>query len=176
MNPCLVIIIWGARKHSAFICVILSDIGGCLLGSALFSGAAKSIGVRDRWIGWSENQRLRNLAWVIDNWRLLIFPWVRVKNLSSHVLGQINRRIGRDWQQKWGYSPVLMETFVDPALYEGTSYKAASWIYLGMTTGEGLVRKGKSYTTTPKKVYVRPLRKDFRELLCLDRLVGREQI
>jgi len=166
----------GSKKAFGFHMRYFIGNRGGLLGSVLFCGAAKSIGVRDRWIGWSENQRLRNLAWVINNWRLLIFPWVKVKNLSSHVLGQINRRIGRDWQQKWGYSPVLMETFVDPALYEGTCYKAASWIYLGMTTGEGLVRKGKSYTTTPKKVYVRPLRKDFRELLCLDRLVGREQI
>ncbi|MBW1834990.1 MAG: DUF4338 domain-containing protein, partial [Deltaproteobacteria bacterium] len=45
------------------------------LGCVLFSGAAKSMGTRDRWIGWTEKQRLNNLAWVINNSRFLIFPW-----------------------------------------------------------------------------------------------------
>jgi len=39
------------------------------LGCVLFSGAAKSMGTRDRWIGWTEKQRLNNLAWVINNSR-----------------------------------------------------------------------------------------------------------
>lgn len=149
---------------------------GGVLGCVLFAGSARAIGVRDRWIGWSENQRLRNLAWVINNTRFVIFPWVRVRNLSSHVLGKISREISSHWQDRWGYCPVLMETFVDPDIYKGTSYKAAGWQCVGMTTGEGLVREGKSYTTTPKQVYVKALRGDFRRLLCLDRLVGRDEI
>jgi hypothetical protein len=150
---------------------VVSERG--LLGCLLFSGAAKALSVRDRWIGWTERQRLKNLAWVINNTRFLIFPWVRVKNLASHVLGQATRRIKDDWQQRWGYSPVLMETFVDPEHYHGSCYKAANWEYLGMTTGEGLVRKGKSYNTTPKMIFVKPLVKDFRSLLCSEQLKGR---
>ena len=68
-----------------------------------------------------------------------------------------------------------METFVDPR-HEGSSYKAAGWEYLGMTTGEGLVRKGKSYRTTPKKIFVKPLEDNFRQLLCSKGLVGRREI
>jgi len=153
--------------------LIGSGVG--MLGCALFSGAAKSLGVRDRWVGWVEERRLMNLGWVINNSRFLIFPWVRVRNLSSHVLGRIARRIGDDWEECWGYRPVLMESFVDPGYYEGSCYKAAGWEYLGMTTGEGLVRKGKSYTTTPKMIFVKPLVKNFRELLCSKELSGRRE-
>ena len=144
-----------------------------VLGCVLFSGAAKALRARDRWIGWTEQQRLRNLAWVINNSRFLIFPWVRIKNLASHVLGQIEKQIGQDWEQHWGYRPLLMETFVDPRHYEGSCYKGANWHCLGQTTGEGLVRQRKIYTTSPKKIFVKPLVKDFRTLLCSESLRGR---
>jgi len=136
------------------------------LGCLLFSGAAKSMGERDRWIGWSEMERLNRLGWVVNNSRFVIFPWVKVKYLASHVLGQIARRIREDYQERWGYRPVLMETFVDPCLYQGTCYKAANWQHLGMTTGEGLVREGKSYTTSPKMIFMMPLVENFRKVLC----------
>jgi len=35
-----------------------------------------------------------------------------------------------------------------------------------MTKGIGLVRKAKSYITTPKKIYMKPLTKNFRKKLC----------
>jgi len=143
-----------------------------ILGCILFSGAAKSLGVRDEWIGWTKNQRLRNLAWIINNSRFLLFPWVNVRNLISYVWGQIFRSIRSDWQNKWGFSPVLMETFVDPQLYHGTSYQASSWEDLGMTTGQGLIRKGKTYKTSPKKIYMKPLVKDFRRILCSKNSTG----
>jgi hypothetical protein len=144
-----------------------------LLGCLLFQGAAKALRVRDEWIGWTKGQRLRNLPWVINNSRFLIFPWVKVKNLGSHSLGQALRRIRDDWQERWGYQPVLAESFVDPERYEGISYKADNWVYLGKTTGRGLPRNGKSYTSSPKKVFVRALASDFRALLCSEQLNGR---
>jgi len=75
--------------------------------------------------------------------------------------------------ERWDYSPALVETFVDPGYYHGSCYKAANWEYLGMTTGEGLVRKGKRYSTSPKMVFVKPLVKDFRSVLVSDELKGR---
>ena len=122
-----------------------------LLGCILFAGAGKALRVRDRWIGWTKEHRLRNLTWVINNSRFLILPWVKVKNLGSHILGQALRRIRDDWQERWGYRPLVAESFVDPQRYEGCSYKAANWHYLGMTTGEGLPRKGKSATPPPPR-------------------------
>lgn len=136
------------------------------LGCLLFSGAAKALGVRDRWIGWTDIQRLQRLAWVVNLSRHLVLPWVQVPNLSSHVLAKVAGRIRADWQERWGYQPVLIETFVDPRSHEGSCYRASGWKYLGMTTGEGLARPGHSYTTTPKMIFVRPLVRGFGRLLC----------
>jgi len=146
------------------------------LGCILYSGAAKCMGARERWIGWTEQQRLRNLPWVINNSRYLIFPWVKVTNLASHVLGQISRQIRVHWHERWGYAPVLMETFVDPQHYQGSCYQAANWQYVGMTTGQGLVRAGKRYQTSAKKIFIKPLVKNYRDLLCSEKLVGRVPI
>lgn len=149
---------------------IKSDQG--ILGCLLFSGSSKSIGVREKWIGWTEKQRLRNHGWVINNSRFLIFPWVNVPCLASHALSLVEKQIVRDWHEQWEYRPVLMETFVDPKKFKGTCYKAANWECIGMTSGEGLIRKGKNYTTSPKKIFVRPLVKNFREVLCSDEIAG----
>lgn len=137
-----------------------------LLGCLLFSGAAKALRERDHWIGWSKNERLRNLGFVINNSRFLLFPWVQVKNLGSHTLGKAVRRLCADWQQRWGYQPVVVETFVDPEHFAGTCYRAANWLYLGQTTGMGLTRQGKDYTSSLKLIFALPLVADFRTVLC----------
>jgi len=145
-----------------------------ILGCMLFSGAAKAIRARDQWIGWGAKERLRNLSYVINNGRFLIFPWVKIRYLASHVLGKVVREIGEHWQQCWGYRPVLLESFVDPQYFDGTSYRAANFQYLGMSSGKGLVREGKHYTTSPKKIFVYPLVENFREVLCSPDLAGRK--
>jgi hypothetical protein len=135
------------------------------LGCLLFSGAAKALRERDQWLEWTPNERRRNLGFVVNNSRFLVFPWVRVQNLASHALGQVVRRLGDDWQQRWGYRPVVVETFVDPQYYAGTCYRSANWLNLGQTTGTGLPRKGKSYTSSPKQIFVLPLVPAFRTVL-----------
>lgn len=142
------------------------------LGCLLFSGAAKALRERDRWLGWTTEQRRRNLGYVINNSRFLMFPWVQVQNLASHALGQVVRRLGDDWQQRWGYRPVVVETFVDSQYYAGTCYRAANWLYLGETTGSSLARKGKSYTSSPKQILVLPLVVDFRTVLCSSEVIS----
>ncbi len=144
-----------------------------LLGCLLLSGAAKALHHRDHWIGWSVAKRRRNLSWVINNSRYLIFPWVQISHLASHALGQFARRAAKDWEARWGYRPVLMETFIDPQQHAGTCYQAAGWQNLGMTRGEGITRPGKHYTTSPKYIFVKPLDRQFRTLLCSEQLQGR---
>jgi len=143
-----------------------------LLGCILLAGAAHSVACRDRWIGWGEGARVRQLPYVVNNTRFLIFPWIRVQHLASHVLGQVARRVISDWKQLWGYAPVLLETFVDPQRFLGTCYRAAGWIELGLSSGEGRRRPGRRYTSTPKRVLVRPLVRDFRIQLCEAQGVG----
>lgn len=145
---------------------------GKRLGCIFLSGAARALHRRDHWIGWSSSQRKRNLHWVINNSRYLLFPWVQVPHLASHVLGQLVKRAAIDWEQRWGYRPVLMETFVDPR-YNGTCYRAAGWALLGMTRGEGIKRPGKQYTTTPKYIFAKPLTPHFQSLLTSTTLQGR---
>ncbi len=146
------------------------------LGGVLLSGASRALKGRDRWIGWDDRQRMKNLPWVLNNARFLVFPWVQVANLASHVLGQLARRVADDWQQRWGYRPLLVETFVDPLRFQGSCYRAAGWALLGRTTGEGLVRAGKHYRTSPKLIVVKPLQADFRRLLCSHELKGKTEL
>jgi Domain of unknown function (DUF4338) len=137
-----------------------------LLGCVLMAGGAKAIQARDQWIGWDRARREQNLPWVTNNSRLLIFPWVDIHHLGSHVLGQLTRRVRADWPERWGYEPLLMESFVDPEKFSGMCYRTAGWIELGRTTGRGLARAGRLYQSTPKLIYVKALADDLRERLC----------
>jgi hypothetical protein len=144
---------------------ILSNRGQPL-GCILFAAAAWALEARDQWIGWTQTDRSKRLYLVVNNTRFLIFPWVHVKNLASRALSLAAKRISYDWQARYGYSPVLMETFVDPEKYLGTCYKAANWVLLGETAGRGRMDRYKQYLSTPKHIYVYPLHRDFRAILC----------
>lgn len=136
------------------------------LGCLLLGGPARALAARDQWIDWEHAQRRRNLPWVVNNSRFLIFPWVQVPHLASHVLGRLARRLADDWETHWDFRPLLLETFVDSAHYRGSCYRAAGWTCLGHTSGRGLARPGKRYRTTPKLIFTKPLHVDFRRLLC----------
>lgn len=165
----------GYRKPIGFFAHYAIESGRGRLGYLVFAGAAKQLGVRERWIGWDDAHRLRNLPWVVNNTRFMLFPWVQVRYGASHALGQLARRLAADCESRWGYRPVLLETFVDPARYDGTCYRAAGWIELGRTTGTGLCRPGRNYRTTPKLLFVRPLAADFRSCLCGDPAPRRQE-
>jgi hypothetical protein len=124
------------------------------------------IGPRDRFIGWSPKVRRKNLHLIAYNTRYLILPWVKVKHLASHILGQIARRISADWEALYGHPLHYLETFVDRELFAGTCYRAANWVYLGQTTGRGIKDKKHKVTLSKKDVLGYPLRRDFRCRLC----------
>jgi hypothetical protein len=145
------------------------------LGCLLVSGAARAIDARDKWIGWRPEQRKANLPWVVNNARYLIFPWVKIPHLASHVLGQLARRVADDWDERWGFRPLLLETFVDPIYYSGVCYQAAGWECLGETTGRGLAQPGKTYKSSPKLIFVKPLTEQSQSLLC-STLKGRTEL
>jgi len=143
--------------------------GQDLLGAIGFGAAAWKVACRDQWIGWSSEQRRRRLDLVLNNARFLILPWLRVPNLAGYCLGECVRRLPEDFQQRYGWRPVVLETFVETR-FQGRCYQAANWICLGRTQGRG--KKG-AYTAagapTPlpiKQVWVYPLRADFQSQLC----------
>lgn len=131
-----------------------------------FSAAALKCAVRDAWIGWKFRHQYDRLNLVANNSRFLILPDCHHKNLASRVLSLIQRRIQSDWLKRFGYSLLLLETFVDPTRFQGTIYQASNWRFLGFTKGYQRTRSGYSQIPhTPKKVFVLPLQRNTRRLL-----------
>jgi len=136
------------------------------LGCFVFTASASwALAPRDRWIGWDEKRRKKLLSLILSNDRFLIFPWVRVPHLASHVLSLATNQIADDWVRVHGYRPVLIETFVDPTRYSGTCYRAANWEYLGQTQGRGRDDPRHERRETQKGIYVYPLQSDWRQCL-----------
>jgi len=131
-----------------------------------FGAAAWKTQVRDDFIGWTATQREARLHLIVNNARFLILPWVHSRNLASRLLALATQRLTDDWQMHYGYRPVLVETFVEVPRFPGTCYKAANWICLGETQGRGK-RDIYHQARLPKKsVWVYPLTKNFRTVLC----------
>ena len=128
-----------------------------------FSAPVLKLRVRDKYIGWSSEERKNHLRRIVNNSRFLIMPWVNVKNLASHVLALAVARLPGDWEERFGIRPWLVETFVDPARFNGTSYRAANWAFIGQTSGSGKQGKGYVYHGCIKEVYVYELDRRFRE-------------
>jgi hypothetical protein len=131
-----------------------------------WSSAPRHLGARDRFIGWSAEARRRNLRFLAYNPRFLLVPWVHVKSLASHILGQMARRIAGDWERTYGHPVYFLETFVDPERHRGTCYRAANWVLLGRTTGRGKNCPNKRPNRSIKDVLGYPLTPRFRELLA----------
>jgi Domain of unknown function (DUF4338)/Transposase Tn5 dimerisation domain/Transposase DNA-binding len=144
------------------------------LGGLSVSAAAWRLRARDVWLGWTDAERAKNLQGIVCNSRFLILPGVRVKHLASHVLGRLARQIGRDWRDRYGLDPWLMETCV--ALPRaGTCYRAANWTELGLTAGRGRQDRDNKPPTGPagtsqKRVFVYPLAPATLKRLCPQRL------
>jgi hypothetical protein len=144
---------------------VISDAQGRRLACLVFGAAAWKCQDRDQFIGWSAQQRERNLALIANNTRFLILPPVRVRRLGSWILGQINRRLSQDWQAKYGHPVVLVETFVEQPRFQGTVYRAANWQRVGATTGRTRQDRHTCMQVAVKEIYVDPLCRSFREVL-----------
>ena len=123
-----------------------------------FSAAAWKCAARDQWIGWDYRYQYDRLHLIANNSRFLILPEHHYPNLASRVLSLCEHRIAQDWQERFGYPLLLLETFVDPRYFHGTIYRAANWVYVGDTRGFRRTREG--YTAAPqypKRIFVRPL-------------------
>jgi hypothetical protein len=130
-----------------------------------FSAAAWKTAPRDSFIGWDARRRKQNLHLVVNNSRFLVLPWVQSKNLASRILALAGKRLPSDWQARYNYRPVLLETFVEKERFEGTCYKAANWIYVGDTQGRGKLDIRHEHKVPVKAVWVYPLHRYYRDLL-----------
>lgn len=130
-----------------------------------FGASAWKLAARERFIGWSEPQRNKNLQLVVNNARFLILPWIQSKGLASKILALAARQLPRDWLTRYGYSPVLLETFVEAQRHRGTCYKAANWLHVGQTAGRGKKCSTHKQIIPIKDIWLYPLRKDFAAVL-----------
>ena len=157
-------VIFGARLH--YLIYITIDAERHIAGCLQFSSPAWRVSCRDRWIGWDDDTRRKNLQYIVNNSRFLILPWVRIKNLASKILSMAIKKMPFDWEAIYGIRPVLIETFVDKARFQGRCYIAANWIEVGHTTGRGRMdRLNKDTGKAVKKVFLYPLKKNFRKIL-----------
>jgi hypothetical protein len=134
---------------------------------ALFawSSAARHLGPRDRYLGWSPQARRQNIRWIAYNTRFLILPWVQVPHLASHLLARMARILPAQWKSVYGHPVYFAETFVDTTRFRGTCYRAANWIFLGRTQGRGKDDQTHRPNRSLKDVLGLPLTENFRERL-----------
>lgn len=144
---------------------LVRDGQGRELACLVFGAAAWKCQARDRFIGWSAEQRQRRLGLIANNSRFLILPWVQVRHLASWMLGRISRRLAGDWQLKYGHPIVLLETFVERDRFVGTVYQAANWLAAGATSGRTRQDRHTCIQAPVKDIYLYALRPDFRSVL-----------
>jgi len=155
----------GLKEMSARVAMLRMQTDGLILALISFSASAWQCAPRDQYIGWSHEQRKRNLHLIINNSRFLILPWVQSKNLASKILAMAARSIAEDWQYRYNYRPVLLETFVEKGRFKGTCYKAANWQYMGQTKGRGKLGPAGKISVPIKDIWLYPIHADYRNIL-----------
>lgn len=140
-----------------------------ILGVLQYASPAWRMQARDRWIGWDDLTRRRNLQHLVSQSRFLLLPWVHIPHLASHVLALSARQLQTDWHRHYHVRPLLLETLVDEQSYRGTCYRAANWIEVGHTTGRGRMdRAHQRHGNAPKRIFLYPLVKNVRARLVDD--------
>ena len=144
----------------------VAQYGDVCVALLSFSASSLKCGVRDRWIGWDARVQFGRLKLIANNSRFLILPDWHQPNLGSKVLALCERRLGRDWLERFGHPLLLLETFVDPQRFHGTVYRAANWTCVGLTQGFRRTAQGYSAAAqSPKQVFVRALHPRARQRL-----------
>jgi hypothetical protein len=142
------------------------------LGGIGYAAPALQLSARDQWIGWNQEQRQAQLHTIVGMSRFLIRPSVNCKNLASKVLSMSVATIANDFEQQYGYRPLLIESFVDTERYSGTCYQAANWLTIGKTKGRGRQDRHSESALSQKTIVMYPLESQFRKQLGLSASAG----
>lgn len=154
-----------ARHHYLGLRVVGQNVGylardrrGREVAALLFGAPAWCCASRDKYLEGRGFCLKKGLARIANNTRFLIFPWVKVPHLASHILGSTARRIDRDWQEKYGQGLEWLETFVERGRFAGTCYRAANWVHVGVTRGRGRQDREHTASVPEKDVYLLPIK------------------
>lgn len=144
----------------------VAEYRGQWVALMIWSAGSYKLKLREEWIGWSDRQKKRRLALVVNNSRFFIPEAYHVPNLASKVMKLVLQRLSEDWRQVYGHGVLVAETFVDPSRFQGTAYKASGWTLLGKTQGFGRSRKDfYEAHEQPKQLWVRELQAGARTIL-----------
>jgi len=144
---------------------LVTTAGGAPIGAISLPASASALQDRDNWTGWSQEQRKARLHLVVANPRFLVAHSVQVPHLASHLLGTITARLRDDWQARYGYQLLLVETFVEIGRHKRTCYQAANWIRAGRTKGRGKLDRYNAYALAVKDIYLYPLQRNVHRRL-----------
>jgi len=160
------------RPVGSHLLYVVQDQMGRDLAVHLIGAAAWQCADRDRFIGWSGAARKTHLDRIANHSRFLVLPWIDVKHLASHLLGELAHRLVRDWLRRHGVRLGLLESFVEIGRFEGTAYAAANWQRVGQTTGRTRQEKHHRATQPRKAIWVYPLERNFRGWLGMPEVGG----
>jgi len=135
------------------------EVDGKAVALLVWGPACYALKDRDRWISWSTVQRLERLKLIVQNRRFLVLADKgQSPNLASQAMGAALRALAGQWQERFGYRPLLAESFTDPEAYAGTCYKASNWEAVGQSAGHSRHRAD-FYVPNgrPKKLWLRAL-------------------
>ena len=137
------------------------------VGLLVWTSACQRLQDRDEWIGWTNAQRAQRLKLVVQLRRYLLLHEAGTRpNLASEVLAAALRSLSEMWDKRFGFEPLLAESFSDIEAYAGTCYKASGWQAAGMSKGYAKHRGDLySFHGRPKKLWLKPLRKEAVEWL-----------
>jgi len=138
---------------------------GTPIACLAWSSAPRHLGPRDRFIGWTAQERRAGIHLLAYNTRFLLLPWARVPGLASQLLSRATGVISEDWQRLYHHPIYLLETFIDSQRFSGACYRAAHWRWLGWTTGRGKDAPTRQPNRSLKQLWVLPLVNDFRAKL-----------
>ena len=141
------------------------------LALSSWCAAAWHLKARDAFIGWTAEQCRQRRALLANNARFLILPDRHLPNLASRVMKLVLGRLSSDWQQEFKHPIALVESFVDPEQFRGTTYQCSGWMPLGLTQGYGRVAKDYYVEhAQPKQLWVKALVKNAPKKLRADQL------
>jgi len=156
----------------------LGVVAGCIGIGSYFLPEPKAL--KD-FIGWDKEQFNRNFNKVANNWRFTLS--LKVPNLASKTLSVMSQIAPKAWKNKYGDDLILLVSLVG-AGREGICYRAAGWKFIGYTAGSTAhasitvskkwkkkrFQYGGSYKREKRErklIFVKPLRKNWREILHL---------
>ena len=76
--------------------------------------------------------------------------------------------VANDWELKFNFKPLLVETYVDPGRFTGAMYKSTNFIRIGQSSGNYRLNSISlpKEKQVKKDIYIFPLDPNYKQLLC----------